>query len=184
MMPDAKKIAEMALARAEEIKNRARLRKKRMQAAAAVAGVCACTLVFTLARSLHSPIATGPEEDGIIIAESQVPLAGFPFLLAEPVFVMPDLSGGVSSGEGAELDILLINPEENVCYLTFEIVLTDTGESVYKSHMVGPNMRIERVALSGTLEKGSHKAALLVRAYDLDGFAEIGTERSEFDLFS
>ena len=185
MMLDGKKITKRSLDRAEERKRRAMLRKKQMQAAAAAAGICACSLILAMTRSFLAPLVRRPMEDGVIINDNQIPLAVSPFFSAKPakpIFAMPDFSGAVSSGNGSELDMLLINPEENACYLTFEIILTATGESLYKSYMIAPAMCVERVALSGDIKKGAHEAALIIRAYDLENFAEIGSESAGFTL--
>ena len=60
----------------------------------------------------------------------------------------------------------LFNPEGNPCYFTFEIVLSDTGETIYKSDMV---------ELQHPLEAGEHNAVIKISTASLtDGKAMNG----------
>ncbi len=69
----------------------------------------------------------------------------------------------------------LMNPEGNPCYFTFEIVLKDTGETIYKSDMVEPGKAISNVKLSHSLEKGEYKAVVKISTASLtDGSAMNG----------
>ncbi len=56
----------------------------------------------------------------------------------------------------------LMNPEGNPCYFTFEIVLKDTNETIYKSDMVEPGKAISNVKLSHGLSAGEHKAVIKI----------------------
>ena len=69
----------------------------------------------------------------------------------------------------------LMNPEGNPCYFTFEIVLSDTGESIYKSAMVEPGKTISNVKLNHSLSAGEYKAAIKISTSSLtDGTAMNG----------
>jgi len=69
----------------------------------------------------------------------------------------------------------LMNPEGNPCYFTFEIVLSDTGESIYKSAMVEPGKAISNVKLNHSLSAGEYKAAIKISTSSLtDGTAMNG----------
>jgi len=126
--------------------------------------------------------------DGLVydnFTDNQVPLAGFfppdEFTRAEPVFVMPD-SEFIFINGALELDMLLINPEENTCYLTFEIILADTGETLYQSYKIAPALRIENINLSRILDQGAYQAVLVMRAFDLYNFTELGYEKVKLYL--
>ncbi len=69
----------------------------------------------------------------------------------------------------------LMNPEGNPCYFTFEIVLSDTGESIYKSAMVEPGKAISNVKLNHSLSAGEYKATIKISTSSLtDGTAMNG----------
>ena len=68
-----------------------------------------------------------------------------------------------------------MNPEGNPCYFTFEIVLSDTGESIYKSAMVEPGKTISNVKLNHSLSAGEYKATIKISTSSLtDGTAMNG----------
>ena len=52
------------------------------------------------------------------------------------------------------VNVALLNPEGNPCYFTFEIVLKDTGESLYKSKLVPPGKAITEITMSRALSAG------------------------------
>ena len=69
----------------------------------------------------------------------------------------------------------LMNPEGNPCYFTFEIVLSDAGESIYKSAMVEPGKAISNVKLNHSLSAGEYKATIKISTSSLtDGTAMNG----------
>lgn len=69
----------------------------------------------------------------------------------------------------------LMNPEGNPCYFTFEIVLSDTGESIYKSAMVEPGKTISNVKLNHSLSADEYKATIKISTSSLtDGTAMNG----------
>ena len=69
----------------------------------------------------------------------------------------------------------LYNPEGNPCYFTFEIVLSDTNETIYKSDMVEPGKAITNVKLKYGLAEGEHNAVIKISTASLtDGKAMIG----------
>lgn len=61
----------------------------------------------------------------------------------------------------------LKNPEGNPCYFTFEIVLKEEEESIYRSKMVEPGTAITNVTLSRTLEKGEYPAVIKITTTSL-----------------
>ena len=61
----------------------------------------------------------------------------------------------------------LFNPEGNPCYFTFEIVLSDTGETIYKSDMVEPGKAITNVKLQHPLATGEHNAVIKISTASL-----------------
>ena len=60
------------------------------------------------------------------------------------------------------VNVALLNPEGNPCYFTFEIVLKDTGESLYKSKLVPPGKAINEITMSRALSAGEYDATTSV----------------------
>ena len=73
------------------------------------------------------------------------------------------------------VNVALLNPEGNPCYFTFEIVLKDTGESLYKSKLVPPGKAITKITMSKALSAGQYEATIKITTTSLeDGSAMNG----------
>ena len=73
------------------------------------------------------------------------------------------------------VNVALLNPEGNPCYFTFEIVLKDTGESIYKSKLVPPGKAITEITMSRALPAGTYQATIKITTTSLeDGSAMNG----------
>ena len=92
------------------------------------------------------------------------------YLIKMPVFPLPV--------ETAATDIeqaYLVNPEGNPCYFTFEIVLKETGESLYQSKLVPPGQAITEITMSKALSAGEYQATIKITTTSLeDGSAMNG----------
>ena len=66
-----------------------------------------------------------------------------------------------------DIEMNLENPAGNPCYFTFEIVLSDTGETIYKSDMVEPGKAITNVKLQHPLATGEHNAVIKISTASL-----------------
>lgn len=74
-----------------------------------------------------------------------------------------------------DIEMNLENPAGNPCYFTFELVLKDTGETLYTSKMVEPGKAITNVTLSHGLEAGEYPAVIKISTSSLeDGSAMNG----------
>jgi hypothetical protein len=62
----------------------------------------------------------------------------------------------------------LMNPEGNPCYFKFEIVLKDTGETIYESQYVPPGKTISDVTLTRPLSEGEYNATIKISTVALD----------------
>jgi len=87
---------------------------------------------------------------------------------SKPGIQIPGYSSIAIPANTTNVNIALLNPEGNPCYFTFELVLMDTGESLYGSKMVEPSNYIEQITLSKPLAKGEYKAIIKVRTYSLE----------------
>ena len=73
------------------------------------------------------------------------------------------------------VNVALLNPEGNPCYFTFEIVLKDTGESIYKSKLVPPGKVINQITMARALPEGEYPATIKITTTSLtDGSAMNG----------
>ena len=185
MMPDNKEIAQRALALAEK---KAALKQKYLKIAVSAGGICAVFLfalitVYTLPLLYIFPESLDSVQnnfDGLVfnefVEDNEIPLAGF-FAVGSGYSKYSEYTVA-----GGELGITLSNPEANAYYLTFEIALAETGETLYRSYMVAPGLSIEGVSLSELPEAGGYNAELIIRAYDLQDFSEIKSEKSDLYL--
>ncbi|MCL1829158.1 MAG: hypothetical protein FWG32_06650 [Oscillospiraceae bacterium] len=80
------------------------------------------------------------------------------------------------------VNITLLNPEGNPCYFTFELILEDTGESLYKSKMVEPSQYIGQVTLERPLAKGEYSLTIKIRTYALESLVEMNNADVETTL--
>ena len=73
------------------------------------------------------------------------------------------------------VNVALLNPEGNPCYFTFELVLKDTGETLYQSKLVPPGQAITEITMSKALPAGEYKATIKITTTSLaDGSAMNG----------
>ena len=73
------------------------------------------------------------------------------------------------------VNVAFLNPEGNPCYFTFELVLKDTGESLYKSKLVPPGKAITEITMSRALAAGEYNATIKITTTSLeDGSAMNG----------
>ena len=109
----------------------------------------------------------------IVLQDGQVPL-GAPMLPDETVkpykgeassIIIPEIGGFTIPADTEKVKMLLPNPEGNACDFTFEIVLTETGETLYTSGLVAPGMCVEDITLSRGLSQGGYGAVVKIQCY-------------------
>jgi hypothetical protein len=193
-MFDSREISAKAQLRAEEIKAQKKIRQQQLKFAAAMIGVGAvASAVIVTNTSVISKLAplidySASEQYIITMDDNQIPLAGFQFhddqYKPGSDFTMPEYDSVTFSADTDRVSLLLFNSEENTCYLTFEIALTDTGESLYMSDMAAPSTCIEEITLARPLAKGNYKAELIIRAYDCENLAETQCTVTELHLIA
>ena len=64
-----------------------------------------------------------------------------------------------------DVTVALLNPEGNPCYFVFELVLKDTGESLYTSKLVPPGQAITKISLARSLSAGEYNATIKITTY-------------------
>ena len=209
-MLDSKEMAKAALRRVEEIKLNRR-RKRRLREAAGLA-LCMCVVVSVVVIVIGL-LPLSPPADHAFFEDGQAPLAaplmpdaGATLYNATlyktnetdngPGYLLPCYDTVTIPAGSSELEMVLLNPENNPCWITFKIALDNTDETLYASGLdntdetlyasglVGPGMCIENPALSKTLDKGEYKAVLLIHTYGLDSFAAMNGASVEFTIIA
>ncbi len=69
--------------------------------------------------------------------------------------------------DSKDVQIALVNPDGNPCYFTYELILMDNNESLYKSKLIPPGKMISDIRLNRPLEKGEYKAFIRVTTTSL-----------------
>ncbi len=88
----------------------------------------------------------------------------------------------VRAGETA-VNVNFYNPEGNPCYFRHELVLKDSGETLWKSdELLSPNMRINQITLAHALEAGTYPAVLKISVLSLENEAELNGSEIGFEL--
>ncbi len=64
-----------------------------------------------------------------------------------------------------DVTVALLNPEGNPCYFVFELVLRDSGESLYTSKLVPPGQAITSISLARPLSAGEYNATIKITTY-------------------
>ena len=83
-----------------------------------------------------------------------------------------------------EVEIFFENPISNSekYYLTFELILKNTNETLYKSKMVPPGKAISNETLSRPLSSGSYDAIVKVQPYYMDSLQPTNNANIETKL--
>lgn len=94
----------------------------------------------------------------------------------------PKDNGGASEGikipgypsitiakDSEDVQMALMNPEGNPCYFKFELVLKDSGETIFESKYVKPGDCIYDVHLNKPLAEGEYPATIKISTISLDG---------------
>jgi hypothetical protein len=68
-----------------------------------------------------------------------------------------------------DVTMALMNPEGNPCYFKFELVLKDSGETIFESKHVKPGDCIYDVHLNKPLAEGEYPATIKISTIALDG---------------
>ena len=161
---------------AEELRDQKKRRRKKLNVVLLLVGVCvvAATLVIVISQ-------TGLLKPEIEIEDGQAPLA-LPDFVEDSGILYPIIGNLTLTADETEAEILLQNPEGNTCNLTFEIILTDTGETLYLSESIAPSESLKEQKLTKRLPEGIYKAELIIRAYDPTNQTELGTRTAPIDL--
>jgi len=124
------------------------------------------------------------DKPGTEIQDSRTPLGGMSLMLDDNMKSYEGRNledrGGAATGTKipgygtvrlpagtTDVKMVLLNPEGNECYFTFELVVD--GETYFTSNLVEPSKCIEDLALTNPLSKGAYTALLKISTYSMDG---------------
>ena len=86
---------------------------------------------------------------------------------AEDQIAVPGYSTVQFPANTRRASIVLPNPENNPCYFVFSIILTDSGETVYRSGMIPPGMAVTEITLQRPLESGTYPIEIRIETFSL-----------------
>ena len=189
-MLNSKEIAKSALRRVDEIKMSTGRRRKRLE----FAGILLCVCAASVTAFVMLPIR--PPASYVHVDYEQLPLAA-PLLPDnnarpyteinvgnEPVLMIPNYKTVTIPADAIQINMPLFNPDENNCWLAFELALAETDEILYKSGLVAPSMRLDAIVLSRPLLKGEYETVLNIRALEMDGFAVLSSTSTEIIIIA
>ena len=81
---------------------------------------------------------------------------------------IPYYSDVYMKGGTDTIDMTLVNPKENDCYFTYTFILSDTGEEIYQSDLIGPGRALEQVKLNQEVPNGTYKLNIRVDTYTME----------------
>lgn len=84
--------------------------------------------------------------------------------------MIPGYGNMPMKADSNELYAALINPEGNLCYFKYRIVLKDGNRTIYESDLIKPGMAVTNVKLNQKIKKGSYPVNIEVLAYSLDDY--------------
>lgn len=147
--------------------------KKRKKKTGILIVICICLCIVAIAGGLyltqkqkgeeHPDAAFAPDLDPDAATPEGETESGKPDGIRIPGY--PEIT---IPADTQEVTMNLMNPEGNPCYFTFELVLKDTGETLYQSKMVEPGKAITQVTLSKALEAGEYPAVIKISTAALE----------------
>ena len=88
---------------------------------------------------------------------------------SSPGIKIPGYPSITIAADTENVKMALLNPEGNPCYFKFEILLKDSGETIYESKYVEPGNAITDVELNKPLSAGEYDATIKITTLSLDG---------------
>lgn len=81
-----------------------------------------------------------------------------------------------------KVGILLPNPTGNPCHFRFTMILSDTGEILYRSGLIPPGMAVTEITLARALEVGNYKLTIQIEATAVNGGTPMNGSNMQVDL--
>ena len=81
-----------------------------------------------------------------------------------------------------KVGIVLPNPTGNPCHFRFTMILSETGEILYRSGLIPPGMAVTEITLTRALEVGNYKLTIQIEATDVNDGAPMNGANMQVDL--
>ncbi len=88
----------------------------------------------------------------------------------------------VPEGQTENLSIKLQNPEDNPCYFSFDIILTETGETIYQSDMVPPGKSLNSISIAKPLAAGTYPAVVYITTNEIETGREMNSAKLNINI--
>lgn len=82
--------------------------------------------------------------------------------------MIPSLATMTLTEGQTEVEYVLFNPEGNPCYFSYQMVLSDTGETLYESGLIEPGTAVINWSLNRSLEAGTYQAEMRISTYSAE----------------
>ncbi len=174
--------------RAREIQDQKDRGRRALRTAAVCCSFAVAVFIMPTISPQGSASLTESEAPLSVIADGAVPL-GHPLVhlvVSDSFSKLNDTCvifgcGFIPKGS-SETDIILHNPEDDTKALIFEIILKDSGESIYSSGPVEAGGYINYPKLTKRPEKGRYRAEIIARPQSADTSEQAAEELFEFEL--
>ena len=151
------------MARQEKTENRKSKRKW------IIGGVAAAVLVVAIAAGFLLKNNRNAASDGLKVQKNTVEWNQDMKSADEDAGIqIPYYSDVYMEGGTDTIDMTLVNPKENDCYFTYTFILSDTGEEIYQSDLIGPGRALEQVKLNQEVPNGTYKLNIRVDTYTME----------------
>lgn len=100
-------------------------------------------------------------------AKVEIPEDADPSKIAIPGYGDVEMRAGSS-----EAYVALWNPDLNPCYFKFEIVLTESEESIYAGGLIPPGNAVTTVKFNRSFDKGVYPITIRVNTYGLEDYTK------------
>lgn len=148
---------------------------KRITTMFSIAIICMTLTTLTLRLTLFSDMAVSAASPSTSQAEPQEPEQGmFPYSLSRNVYFANAQSRG---------DFRIQNPDTNEHYMTVNIILPSTGESLLYTGFIRPGESREDAPLHIQLPDGTYDCIAEITAYDPETLQPKGSEQREITLY-
>ena len=154
--------------------------------AAAVLILAAALLLFLSGGAGPSPgdpdKTPGPAPTAQLVIDPNVGNSPTP-APTEPGVAIPGWGGIRLPANALQADVSLFNPPENGgwYYLTFQLILKDTGETLFQTGLIPPGMYCNKVELMRELAPGAYAGTMHVQPYTITDPPK-PTNNADFDI--
>lgn len=67
-----------------------------------------------------------------------------------------------------DVEVNFYNPEENDVYFEIALIITESGQEIYKSKLLSPGQHLYNITLIDTLDRGTYDMDIVYNTYSMD----------------